>query len=279
MTSFDKSNQTNNKDNKDNKENKDYLAPLKTERDSTKDNINNSNKKENLLNLKMAIINRTAKNTFSTPKTKTKIPSIRLPIIDSNNISAYTKRKQYKVFLPKHRDKKEVPLEVEEEKVTRLLNKYADSNRKNKHLFNDDITKRYNFDRYIKLQSVADIKFKPKLGDTSHLLVNYIEKVSEIRKQMIDNVLDEINNAENRYNLEKPKVDFNFRTKDKNLIDNRWKNTFSLDEYQRYFSRNLKGKISSMSYLKMIQNFKRISLICFSEGNVNRFAIKKLGKI
>jgi hypothetical protein len=227
----------------------------------------------------MAIINSTVKNNFNTPNTKTKrISPIRLPILDSNNISAYSKRKQYKVYLPKHRDKKEIPLEEQEERVTRLLNKYADSN-KNKHLFNDDISRRYNFDRYIKLQSVADIKFKPRLGDTSQLLVNYIEKVSKIRKQMIGNVLDEINNAENRYNLEKPKVDFNFKSRDKNLIDNRWKNTFSLDEYQRFFSRNLKDKISSMSYLKMIQNFKQISLICFSEGNSSRSAIKRLSKI
>jgi hypothetical protein len=264
--------------------NKRYLSPIRTEKESesslTKDNINNNNsKKKDKLNLKMAIINSTVKNNFNTPNTKTKrISPIRLPILDSNNISAYSKRKQYKVFLPKHRDKKEIPLEEQEERVTRLLNKYADSN-KNKHLFNDDISRRYNFDRYIKLQSVADIKFKPRLGDTSQLLVNYIEKVSKIRKQMIGNVLDEINNAENRYNLEKPKVDFNFKSRDKNLIDNRWKNTFSLDEYQRFFSRNLKDKISSMSYLKMIQNFKQISLICFSEGNSSRSAIKRLSKI
>jgi hypothetical protein len=264
--------------------NKRYLSPIRTEKESksslTKDNINNNNsKKKDKLNIKMAIINSTVKNNFNTPNTKTKrISPIRLPILDSNNISAYSKRKQYKVYLPKHRDKKEIPLEEQEERVTRLLNKYADSN-KNKHLFNDDISRRYNFDRYIKLQSVADIKFKPRLGDTSQLLVNYIEKVSKIRKQMIGNVLDEINNAENRYNLEKPKVDFNFKSRDKNLIDNRWKNTFSLDEYQRFFSRNLKDKISSMSYLKMIQNFKQISLICFSEGNSSRSAIKRLSKI
>lgn len=275
MTSLDLINQSKNK-----------YYPLKTE--TEKDSIlakkitNNSKKikNKNKLELNLAQINISTKESFDMPKTQTKNSSpIKLPILNCN-MSAYTKMKQYKVFPLRHRDKKEVSVEEEEKKVKKLLNKYANStNKKNKHLISDDISKKYNFDRYLKLQSDAEIQFKPRIGDSSNLLVNYIKKVSKIRKQMVGDVLDEINHAENRYNLEKPKVDFNFRSKDKILIDNRWKNTFSLDEYQKYFSRNLKGKISSMSYLKMMKKFQQISLICFSEGNLNHSAIKKLDKM
>ena len=130
------------------------------------------------------------------------------------------------------------------------------------------------------MQSAAEIKFKPRFGDSSNLLVNYIQKVSDIRKKIVDDVLDDIKkNTENRYNLEKPSIDFNFRSKDKNLIDNRWKNTYSLDEYQKYFIKNLRGKISDMSYLNMVKKFQKISLICFSEGNLNRNAIKRLDSV
>ena len=268
-------------------QNKNIFNPLKTETEKDyilEKKITTNSKKiknKNKLELNLAQINISQKESFNMPKTQTKNSSpIKLPILDSSNISAYAKRKQYKVFLPRHRDKKEVSVEEEEKKVKKLLNKYANStNKKNKHLISDDISKKYNFDRYLKMQSDADIQFKPRIGDSSNLLVNYIKKVSKIRKQIVGDVLDEINHAENRYNLEKPKVDFNFRSKDKILIDNRWKNTFSLDEYQQYFSRNLKGKISSMSYLKMIKKFQQISLICFSEGNLNRSAIKKLDKM
>ena len=275
MTSLDLINQS---------KNKYYPLKTETEKDSIlAKKITNKSKKiknKNKLELNLAQINISTKESFDMPKTQTKNSSpIKLPILNCN-MSAYTKMKQYKVFPLRHRDKKEVSVEEEEKKVKKLLNKYANStNKKNKHLISDDISKKYNFDRYLKLQSDAEIQFKPRIGDSSNLLVNYIKKVSKIRKQMVGDVLDEINHAENRYNLEKPKVDFNFRSKDKILIDNRWKNTFSLDEYQKYFSRNLKGKISSMSYLKMMKKFQKISLICFSEGNLNHSAIKKLDKM
>lgn len=275
MTSLDLINQS---------KNKYYPLKTETEKDSIlAKKITNKSKKiknKNKLELNLAQINISTKESFDMPKTQTKNSSpIKLPILNCN-MSAYTKMKQYKVFPLRHRDKKEVSVEEEEKKVKKLLNKYANStNKKNKHLISDDISKKYNFDRYLKLQSDAEIQFKPRIGDSSNLLVNYIKKVSKIRKQMVGDVLDEINHAENRYNLEKPNVDFNFRSKDKILIDNRWKNTFSLDEYQKYFSRNLKGKISSMSYLKMMKKFQQISLICFSEGNLNHSAIKKLDKM
>lgn len=268
--------------------NQKYMTPLKTEKE--KDELHSQiiqkiSSKKGKINLKYAKINLTA-NSFNNSSTnlnkiKTNTTPIKLPILDSNNNSSYSKRKQYKVFLPKHIEKKELSFEEQEKKVINLLDKYAKSdNIKNKYLFDDNISRKYDFDNYLKLQAVADIKFKPRIGDSSNLLINYIKKVSKIRKKVVGDVLDDIKKkTENRYNLEKPNVDFKFRSKDKNLVDNMWKNAFSLDEYQKYFIRHLKGKISDMSYLSMVKKFKKISLICFSEGNLNRAAIKKLDNV
>lgn len=224
-------------------------------------------------------INKTLFNNHN--KSFSKDSKIKLPILDMKNASPYIKMKQYKVSFPKHRIKKEISQEEQEEKIQKLLNKYAKTNFKfNKYLIGDNMSKKYDFNRYLKLQSEADIKFKPRYGDSSTLLVNYINKVSDIRKKIVEDILDDISkNTENRYNNEKPKVDFVFSSRDKTLVDNRWKNTFSLNEYQKYFAKNLKGKISDMSYLDMVKKFQKISLICFSEGNLNRAAMKKLDYI
>lgn len=262
-----------------------HKAPLKTVKESDefilkKSKYNNLNWSNRLNSEPKDSFNLSLNNYNNNVKTRDKI--IKLPIIDTKNISTYSKMKQYKVLLPKHRDKKEISYEEQEEKVQNFLNKYAKANIKsNKYLIeDDDVSKKYDFDSYLKLQSAAEIKFKPRFGDSSNLLVNYIQKVSDIRKKIVDDVLDDIKrNTENRYNLEKPNIDFNFRSKDKNLIDNRWKNTYSLDEYQRYFIKNLRGKISDMSYLNMVKKFQKISLICFSEGNLNRNAIKRLDSV
>ena len=55
--------------------------------------------------------------------------------------------KQYKVLLPKHRDKKEISYEEQEEKVQNFLNKYTKANNKsNKYLIDDDdVSKKYDF--------------------------------------------------------------------------------------------------------------------------------------
>ena len=126
------------------------------------------------------------------------------------------------------------------------------------------------------MQSKAEVRFRPRFGDSSLELVKYINKVSDIRKNVLKDILDEIEGTENRFNDEKPEVDSNFKSKDKTLIDNRWKNSFSLDEYQQFFMKNLKGKISSMNYRKMLKKFRQISLMCFSEGNNNYSSIKRL---
>ena len=269
------------------KKNKHYLTPLKTIREIDEFSSKNTKNKKIFLDLSNIKPNKddsidnyqnNSNNIYNIKNTN----RLKLPILDTKNISRYTKMKQYKVLLPKHRDKKkEMSFEEQEEKVENLLNKYVKTSFKgNKYLIDDNISKKYDFDSYLKLQSAAEIKFKPKFGDNTLLLVNYINKVSNIRKKIVDDLMDDIENkTEKRYNLEKPNVDFKFRSRDKYLIDNRWKNTFSLDEYQKYFIKNLKGKISDMSYLNMVKKFQRISHICFSEGNLGRNEMKRLDNV
>ena len=208
---------------------------------------------------------------------------IKLPLlIDKNRFSSFYKMKQYKVALPQHRDKKEITEEEEEKKVNNLLDKYTITSYKNSHSLNKNlknVIKKYDFKGYMKMQNMAEIKFRPRFGDSSLELVKYINKVSSIRKQVVKDLLDEIKNAENRYNAEKPEVDSEFRSKEKYLIDNRWKNSFSLEEYQQFFMKNLKGKISSLNYRQMLKKFRQISLMCFSEGNNTQSIIKKLNYV
>ena len=96
---------------------------------------------------------------------------------------------------------------------------------------------------------------------------DYYMKKSIRRKQKLNRFLDEINNSEDRYNKEIPNIDSDLTSNDKMLMDNRWKNSFYLDEYQHFFMKNLKGKISSMNYRQMIKKFGEISTMCFSPGN------------
>ena len=270
------------------------LTPLKTVDENHKflfRKLTNNKSKYEKLKLNLAKINISNKDSLNNSINKSidnsqnisisKDSQIKLPILETNNISPFYKMKQYKVSFPKHKNRKEISLEEQEEKIRKLLNKYAKTNYKhNKYLIGENMSKKYDFRRYLKLQSEADIKFKPRYGDSSTLLVNYIKKVSDIRKKMVDDILDDIEkNTENRYNEEKPKIDFHFRSRDKTLVDNRWKNTFSLGEYQKYFAKNLRGKISEMSYLDMVKKFHKISLICFSEGYLNRAEMKKLDSI
>lgn len=264
------------------KNSKYYISPLKTvtEENSKKmsipKNLNYVKTYSNLCQPNL-ISTFTSRNNIFKTKNKFKNNSVNLPIlIDKNGISTFYRMRQYKVALPKHREKKEITKKEEEEKVRNLLDKYAinknqhsNSNKKKEEI-------KYDFNSYLKLQSKAEIRFRPRFGDSSLELVNYINKVSDIRKNVLKDILDEIKGAENRFNVEKPEVDSNFKSKDKTLIDNRWKNSFSLDEYQQFFMKNLKGKISSMNYRQMLKKFRQISLMCFSEGNNNYTSIKRL---
>ena len=131
----------------------------------------------------------------------------------------------------------------------------------------DDDTMSYQ--KYMKMQSIADMRLRPKLGDISYDLVNYIRKIDLIRKGVVNNLINQINNVENRYNIEKPKEDSKFITKQQGLFNHKWKNNFSLKDYQRLFSENLRGKISSKNYDIMMKNFRDIFHMCFSKGNTN----------
>ena len=97
--------------------------------------------------------------------------------------------------------------------------------------------------------------------------INYFINNSIKRKKKLNRFLDEINKTEDRYNKEIPDIDSNFFSDNKILRDNSWKNSFYLDEYQQFFMKNLKGKISSMNYRQMIKKFGEISTMCFSPGN------------
>ena len=122
------------------------------------------------------------------------------------------------------------------------------------------------FQKYMKLQTLASMKFRPILGETSTDLVEFLKKIELIRKEVINNYIDEINNVENRYNIERPIEDFNFKTKMQGIYNQKWKNLFKLRDYQDLFCENLKGKISSKNYDIMQKNFRNIFLMCFSSG-------------
>ena len=267
-----------------------FISPIKSTNDNNsfpEKKISTISKKNfnNKLSINLAPINLTSRDYHNNYMIKSKssnskkIP-IKLPLISLNNDNSYYRMRQYKVSLPRHRDKKEISPEEDEKTVKKFLNKYAKSDYKGNKFISDDEIKKYDFDTYLKLQSNASIRFKPRYGDTSNELVNYMKKVSVIRKQVMNDIMNEIEKkAENRYNKEIPKDDFKFRSKEKLLIDNRWKNTFSLDEYQKYFIKNLKGKVSSKNYRQMLKKFHEISLICFSEGHLSTSALKRLNQL
>ena len=126
------------------------------------------------------------------------------------------------------------------------------------------------FKKYMKLQSLADMKFRPVLGENSSDLVNFLKKIEIIRKEVINNYIDEINNVENRFNIERPKEDFKFKTKMQGLYHHKWKNIFTLRDYQDLFCENLRGKISSKNFDIMERNFRNIFLMCFSTGGYKK---------
>ena len=139
-----------------------------------------------------------------------------------------------------------------------------------------DKSKKMNFEYYLKMQTKAEIKLKPKIGDESKDLINYIRAIQGIRETLISDILDEINRAENRYNVEKPEVDAHFVVKDKGLNIHKWKNLFYLKDYQKFFLEGLKGKISNGNYKQMEKKFRQIQHVCFSEGKMHFNNVKNL---
>ena len=191
--------------------------------------------------------------TFNTIKSKKleKLPeiklkfknSVKLPLLIDNNIdSSFEKRKNYKINIPK-------------KKIN--LVKLIRNNNENKN----------------KNENIKENKNNKK--DQKNKLYNYFLKKSERRRKKWNELLYEINKTEDRYNKEIPDLDSDLTSKDKNLVENKWKNSFYLDEYQQFFMRNLKGKISSMNYRQMTQKFREITSMCFRPGN-EHFIPKKL---
>ena len=134
-----------------------YKSPLKTvketdERFSTKNLTSKKKTKNGKTFINIAKINLTNNGSFNSSVNKTTNintynTAFKLPILDVKNMSKYSKMKQYKVLLPKHRDKKEISIEEQEEKVRKFLDKYARTNYKhNKYLIDDNISKKYDFD-------------------------------------------------------------------------------------------------------------------------------------
>ena len=132
------------------------------------------------------------------------------------------------------------------------------------------------FEYYLQMQSKAEILLKPKIGDNSNDLINYIKAIQGIRENLIGEILTEINKAENRYNKENPEEDINFVVKDKGLNIHKWKNLFYLKDYQKFFLDGLKGKISTNNYNQMQRKFRQIQHVCFSEGKKHFNHVKNL---
>ena len=212
------------------------VTPLKTSHTETLEyiiskNQNLSNTNPFSSNIIKSPILTNANEHNKTIRTTNYKKSVKLPLlINKNNISSFEKRKNYKIIIP--------------EKIEKIEN--------SKH-----ITKKMD-----ESNDKINIKKKNKKRYT-----NYFLKKSEIRRKRINELLDEINKTEDRFNKEIPMVDSNLVSKDKILVDNKWKNSFYLDEYQQFFMKNLKGKISSMNYRQMLKKFTDISKMCFSPGN------------
>ena len=126
--------------------------------------------------------------------------------------------------------------------------------------------KKINFDYYLKMQTKAELALKPKLGDDSNDLIEYIKAIKDIRHNIIDDIVEEINKAENRFNSEKPEVDSEFSIRDKSLYHHKWKNLFYIKDYQKFFLKGLKGKISNNNFYQMQKKFLEINNICFADS-------------
>ena len=166
-------------------------------------------------------------------------------------------------------------LNVKDVNTIRAKNKEKEKEKERKIFIPKLQNKKMNFEDYLRMQSKAEIILKPKLGDSSSDLVNYINAIQGIRETIINDFMDEIKNTENRYNLEKPEIDANLLVRDKVLNVHKWKNLFSLRDYQNFYLDNLKGKISDINFRQMQKRFRQISLICFAEGSISN--IKKYG--
>lgn len=131
------------------------------------------------------------------------------------------------------------------------------------------------FSKYLQMQTLAEMNIKPGRNMTDKLL-NHIDKIGVIRKKVMEKEIEPILALKGRYNDEIPDEDTKIDLEDKALIEHKWKNSFSLSEYQNFFLDELKGKISSLNYRVMLKKFRQISRMCFSKGAVNLGNIKHM---
>ena len=128
------------------------------------------------------------------------------------------------------------------------------------------ITNTMTFNQYIQLQSRANFKLHPKLGEMSDDLMTFINKVGPVRKQILQRDLAPLYENSGRYNSEIPEHDTKIKLEDKSLISHLWKNHFTLRDYQNFFLDELNGKISKVNYRTMLKKFRQISQLCFAKG-------------
>ena len=137
--------------------------------------------------------------------------------------------------------------------------------------------KKINFDEYIQLQSKAEMRLRPKFGDESYNLINYINNIKSIRKDLLTEIYDDIQKLSAEHSEKELKFDLNFIPVDKALIKYKWKNVFTLEEYQNFFLDNIKGKISGISYNQLNKKFKEIKYLSqHSRKKHENFNMKKI---
>ena len=142
-------------------------------------------------------------------------------------------------------------------------------NQKGKSVLDDYDEEMMTFDEYLKIQSRAERRLKPLRGDLTTEFFDYIQKINKIRTSVMEREVEKILDTEDRYNDEDPNEDIKVNLTDKGLNDYKWKNMFSLNEYQNFFLDEIKGKISSVNYRAMLKRFRQISKICFASGKIN----------
>ena len=185
------------------------------------------------------------------------------------------KNKNNKTFLPLIKSPKPKPkYKVKFIKVEKK--NFLDNSENNSNNLLDKNIENINFEDYLRIQSKIESRFRLCSDDDLTELLNFMKKINEIRQNLMEKEVDKILNTDDRYNDEIPEEDTKINLEDKGLLSHKWKNIFSLQEYQNFFLDELKGKISSLNYRAMLKKFKQISKICFSSGHVNYGAIQRI---
>ena len=251
-------------------------------------NNNTKNKKDLLFQLKI--------NKKKLEKIQTKFDNnlirrrekLKINQIEANNIlksftyeqpneikKSKNKNKNNKTFLPLIKSPKPKPkYKVKFIKVEKK--NFLDNSENNSNNLLDKNIENINFEDYLRIQSKIESRFRLCSDDDLTELLNFMKKINEIRQNLMEKEVDKIMNTDDRYNDEIPEEDTKINLEDKGLLSHKWKNIFSLQEYQNFFLDELKGKISSLNYRAMLKKFKQISKICFSSGHVNYGAIQRI---